>query len=103
MDFCKVKPTEREKANRLASSAAGAALENDLLLEMNSSAENGNTKTFVPGEGLPEETLDLQSYTTSFTKEQQEQIRELLSKAASLKEVDEIESQVKRGIFPKIL
>lgn len=98
LDYSKVKPAEREKAARFASSAAGAALESDLQLEQHSIGDNGQTKTFTPGELLPDEITPYVS--TTFTAEQKQQIRELLENASSVKEVEEIENAVARGILP---
>lgn len=94
LDYTRITKTERERADRLANSAAGAALESDVQSE----AKNGlsATKTFVPGEGESAK----ESFVTSFTKEQKEEIRELVSNARSPAEIDEIERSVKRGIFP---
>lgn len=74
--------TERATAKRLADSAAGAALENDI-------AKN---HSFEPEDA-----------TSVFTAEQKEQIRELLANATSIQQVEEIENSVKRGILPEQL
>lgn len=93
MDFSKVKPAERDRAERLARSAAGAALESDVRQE---------AKTFVPGQGLDDEA---QSRTTTnhFTAQDKEDIRQLLANASSAKELEEIENAVKRGVLPPAL
>ena len=99
LDFVKVKEAEREKAKRLAMSAAGAALESDVRLEARNAAtatSSSGTKTFVPGEGQSAE----ESFTTQFTKEQKEQIRKMVAEASSPEEIERIESSVKRGVFP---
>jgi hypothetical protein len=97
LDFAKVRASERERAERLASSAAGAALEGDIQQEakQNSSA----TKTFVPGESLDE----AKAVVISFTTEQKEQIGQLLANASSAKELEEIEAAIKRGVLPEVL
>ena len=87
----KIKQSEREKAERLAKSAAGAALESDAKIEA------GNT--FVPGEGRSAE----ESFATSFTPEQKEQIRQLVANAKSPEEIEQIEASVQRGVFPSFL
>jgi len=87
----KVTKTERDRADRLAKSAAGAALEADVQGETTS-----NTKTFVPGEGLSTEAV----ITTSFTAEEKEQIRQLVANASSPAEIEEIEQCVQRGVLP---
>lgn len=92
LDYTRITKTERERAERLANSAAGAALESDVQSE----AKQGVTKTFVPGEGESAK----ESFVTSFTKEQKQEIRELVANASSPAEIDEIERSVKRGIFP---
>lgn len=91
----KIKVAEREKAERLANSAAGAALEGDVKQE----ARQNATKTFVPGESLDE----AKAVVISFTSEQKEQIRQLLANASSAKELEEIESAVRRGVLPEAL
>lgn len=100
LDFVKVKEAEREKAKRLAMSAAGAALESDVRLEARNAAAASSrasgTKTFVPGEGRSAE----ESFTTQFTKEQKEQIRKMVAEASSPEEIERIEASVKRGVLP---
>jgi U2 small nuclear ribonucleoprotein A' len=113
LDFQKVKQTERERAQRLASSAAGAAMEADARMEARVAAatngaissgahanndyhgENG-TNTFEPGEGKSAE----ESFATQFTMEEKAKIRDMVANAASADEIDRIENLVKRGIFP---
>lgn len=121
LDFQKVKQSERERASRLATSAAGAAMEADARLEARAAAattasssadnaallashgsnatmtngENG-TNTFEPGEGKSAE----ESFATQFTVEEKAAIRDMVANAASAEEIDRIESLVKRGIFP---
>eukprot|EP00986_Skeletonema_menzelii_P006331 scaffold2384_cov143-Skeletonema_menzelii.AAC.2 len=107
----KVKQSERERAQRLASSAAGAAMEADCRLEaraaVSSSAADGGvtsktynddneTNTFEPGEGKNAE----ESFATQFTLEEKAKIREMVANAASAEEIDRIENLVKKGIFP---
>jgi U2 small nuclear ribonucleoprotein A' len=93
LDFSKVKPSERERAERLATSAAGATLENDVQQEARTA------KTFTPGEAVD----GGRSFVASFSAEQKEQIRELLAEASSAKEIEEIESAVRRGVLPEAL
>jgi len=117
LDFQKVKQTERDRAQRLASSAAGAAMEADARLEARAAAadissatdgavasgthadgsrgDNG-TNTFEPGEGKSAE----ESFATQFTAEEKTRIRDMVANAASAEEIDRIESLVKRGVFP---
>lgn len=93
LDFAKITSSERERAERLANSAAGAALESDVQLEAKSA-----TKTFVPGEGESAE----ESFITNFTPEQKETIRQMVASAKSPAEIDEIERSVRRGVFPTL-
>jgi hypothetical protein len=92
LDFSKIKKAERDRAARLAKSAAGAALESDVQAE----ARNDSTKTFVPGEGESAE----ESFATSFTPEQKEMIRQMVAEAQSPAEIEAIERSVQRGILP---
>lgn len=117
LDFQKVKQSERERAQRLASSAAGAAMEADAKVEARAASavpspdlvsESGGAhmaiggdnvtaaKTFEPGEGKSAE----ESFATQFTAEEKARIRELVANATSAEEIDRIEGLVKRGIFP---
>jgi hydrogenase maturation factor HypE len=94
LDFSKITKTERERAERLANSAAGAALEADIQGE----EVDGGAKTFVPGEGKTAE----ESFMTSFTPEEKEHIRQMVANAKSPAEIEEIERSVRRGILPKL-
>lgn len=119
LDYQKVKQNERDRAQRLASSAAGAAMEADARLEARAAATassasimngddtlvsasggsyaNGSTNnTFEPGEGKSAE----ESFVTQFTMEEKTKIRDMVTNAASAEEIDRIENLVKRGIFP---
>lgn len=111
LDFQKVKQSERERAQRLASSAAGAAMEADCRLEARAAAsssaadggvtsktynDDNETNTFEPGEGKNAE----ESFATQFTLEEKAKIREMVANAASAEEIDRIENLVKKGIFP---
>ncbi|CAB9501185.1 U2 small nuclear ribonucleoprotein A [Seminavis robusta] len=93
LDYVKITTSERDRAKRLANSAAGAALESDVQKEALS------TKTFVPGEGESAQ----ETFVTNFTPEQKEQIRQLVANAKSPAEIDEIERSVQRGVFPQHL
>ena len=119
LDYQKVKQNERDRAQRLASSAAGAAMEADARLEARAAATassasimngddtlvsasggsyaNGSTNnTFEPGEGKSAE----ESFVTQFTMEEKTKILDMVTNAASAEEIDRIENLVKRGIFP---
>lgn len=100
LDYSKVKTSEREKATRLAQSTTGAALESDVEQERHT---NGREKTFIPGEGLSFEDDVKPAAVNTFTLEQKQQIRELLISASSVKEIEEIESAVRRGVLPEKL
>jgi hypothetical protein len=90
LDFERITQSERSRADRLASSAAGAALESDVQ------EEGKHAQTFTPGEGKSAE----ESFVVNFTPEQKEQIRQMVANAKSPQEIEEIERSVKRGIFP---
>lgn len=91
LDFSRVTPAERERANRLVQSAAGAALEQDVQIEVSQIS-----KSFVPGAG----NTTKQSYKM-FTPEQKEAIRQMVANATSPSEIEWIEQCVKRGEFPQ--
>jgi uncharacterized membrane protein YebE (DUF533 family) len=95
LDHQRITKAERERAERLASSAAGAALESDVQNE----GRQSKTKTFTPGEGNTAE----ESFVVSFTPEEKEQIRQMVANAKSAQEIEEIERSVKRGILPKLI
>jgi U2 small nuclear ribonucleoprotein A' len=84
LDYVKVTNSERATAVRLAESAAGAALEDDIA------------KNRHPFEAAAEED----SLASAFTSEQKERIRELLANATNIQQVEEIENSVKRGLLP---
>ena len=99
LDFTKIKASERERAKRLASSAAGAALESDVQVEARQQQQQSSTSstslTFVPGAGnTAQESFGI------FTPEQKAQIREMVANAKSSAEMDRIEQAVTRGEFP---
>lgn len=91
LDHQRITKTERDRANRLASSAAGAALESDIQ------DEAGRQNTFTPGEGATAE----ESFVVNFTAEEKEKIRQMVANAESPKEIEEIERSVERGVLPK--
>ena len=88
LDLARISPAEREKAQRLSKSAAGAALESDVQQEAQ--------KTFTPGEGQSAQ----ESFQTSFTPEQKEQLRVMVANAKSPQEIEQIEASVQKGVFP---
>jgi len=96
LDYIKISKSERQKAQRLAKSAAGAALESDVQGEAREAAKNG-VKTFEPGEGGSAE----ESFVTNFTQEQKDQIRQMVANASSASQIEDIENSVKQGIFPE--
>ncbi len=91
LDHQKITQTERDRAKRLAGSAAGAALESDI--------QDERQKTFTPGEGASAE----ESFVVNFTAEEKEQIRQMVANASSPEEIEEIERSVQRGVLPKNL
>ena len=93
LDFVKVKQTDRDKAARLALSAAGAALEGDVQIEARDA--QSKAKTFNPGEGK-----SAKESFVNFTPEQKAQIKDLIANASSPAEIERIENCVKRGEFP---
>jgi hypothetical protein len=95
LDFVKVKQSEREKAKRLATSAAGAALESDVQIEARD-AKSNKSKTFNPGEG----TSAKEAFVANFTPEQKAAIKEMIANASTPSEIERIEECVKRGIYP---
>jgi hypothetical protein len=102
LDFTRIKPCERDRASRLANSAAGAALESDVALER--ATQYNTVKTFVPGEAFSDESNGGKSFVAAnFSSEQKELIRSLLANASSVQEVEEIESAVRRGVLPTAL
>lgn len=95
LDYVKISKSERDRAERLANSAAGAALEADVQGEQQHQSSS-TAKTFVPGEGLDTQ----KAFTAIFTAQEKEQIRELVANASSPAEIEEIEQSVKRGVLP---
>ncbi len=96
LDFVKVKQSERDRAKRLAMSAAGAALEGDVQIEAQQDAVKLKSKTFNPGEGKSAK----ESFVVSFSKEQKSKIKEMIAGATSPDEIERIEEFVRRGEFP---
>jgi len=103
LDFVKIKKSEREKANRLAMSAAGAALEGDVQIEARDARRAGldvsdmhATNTFNPGEGRSAKD----SFVVNFTPDEKDQIKEMIANASSPAEIERIEEFVKKGEFP---
>ena len=101
LDFHKITQSEREKAQRLAQSSAGAALEGDVRMEARIAAKASVTdeeesKTFEPGQGRTAQ----EAFVISFTPEQKAQIREIIANASSPEEIERIQWMVQRGVFP---
>ena len=109
-----MKQPERDRARRLATSAAGAALEGDVRIEAREAArahdesdrkgvEGGRSaaiKTFEPGEDLSGGVGAPLALAGVFTSAQRERIRSMVSEAGSPEEIEKIESCVRRGVFP---
>ena len=91
----KIKDAEREKANRLAKSAAGAALEGDVQME----AREATTKTFTPGEGQSTK----EAFITNFSPEQKLKIKQMITSAKNPADIEYIKNCVTRGEFPSSL
>jgi len=91
----KIKDEERERAKRLAKSAAGATLEGDIQLE----AREAATKTFIPGEGQSTK----EAFITNFTPEQKMMIKQIIADAKNPADIEYIKNCVTRGEFPSIL
>ena len=98
----KIKDAERSKAQRLAMSSAGAALEGDAQFEAREAAavaaSDNNVKTFTPGEGQSAK----ESFVVNFTKEQKVEIKNMIANAQSPAEIEKIEECVRRGVFPNL-
>ena len=101
LDYTKIKPAERDRASRLASSAAGAALERDVQSEQQQQQSNNNN-TFVPGDAAAD-SGGRSFVAANFTAQQKDTIRDLLANASSVQEVEEIERAVQRGVLPPAL
>lgn len=99
LDFVKVKQGERDRAKRLAMSAAGAALEGDVKVEAREAAKlapTSDTKTFIPGVGHSTK----ESFVVNFSPEQKAQIRDMIAGAKTPGDIERIEECVRRGEFP---
>ena len=94
LDFAKVKKAERKRAAAWAKSAAGKS-----VLQQKESEES-SAPTFTPGEGVDGQPQQSSFVTAHFTAEQKAYIRELLTSAESVQEMEEIENAVRRGILP---
>ena len=108
LDFEKIKDAERAKAQRLAMSSAGAALEGDVQIEAREAAAeaakneiNNTIKTFTPGQGQGQSAKE--SFTVNFTKEQKVEIKNMIANASSPGEIERIEECVRRGEFPTMV
>ena len=93
LDYQKINQKEREKAKRFALSAAGAALQSDIL-QQNTEPDN----TFIPGKA----NTAKENFRIQFTPAQKEQIREMIMNAKNPSDVEAIEECVKRGEFPSM-
>ena len=91
-----MKDVERERAERLARSAAGAAMDGDVKAGAREAAKA--TKSFIPGEGRSAK----ESFVVSFTPEQKELIKAMIGNASTPMEIERIEDCVKRGEFPQL-
>lgn len=101
LDYVKVKQAERKQASAWAKSAAGKAV----LDQSKEEADGTTAPTFTPGEGIEGQEGGTggggASFVTAhFTAEQKAYIRELLTSAESVQEMELIENSVRRGILP---
>jgi len=96
LDFVKVKEKERNRAKRLAISAAGAALEEDVKLEYQESEKD----LVIGTNALNNSTTCMREvFEKTFTNEQQLYIKDMITNASSLEEIESIEKSVKEGNF----
>ncbi|CAG2056154.1 unnamed protein product [Timema podura] len=86
LDFRKIKLKEREEANSLFKSKKGKELQKEIAKK---------AKTFVPGAGLPESTKP-----SGPSPEELWKIREAISKASSLEEVERLNRLLQAGQIP---
>lgn len=96
LDFVRVQEKERNCARRLEISASGAALEGDVRLEAKKSERD------LLWNKIKHRNKNLsikEVFERNFTKEQQTYIKNLISNASSLEEIEMIESQVIEGKF----
>uniref|UniRef100_A0A7S1ZH85 U2A'/phosphoprotein 32 family A C-terminal domain-containing protein n=1 Tax=Trieres chinensis TaxID=1514140 RepID=A0A7S1ZH85_TRICV len=117
LDYARVTKAERDRADRLSRSAAGAALESDVRAEARADArrnaknngrggtedESGGVKTFEPGVGpMGDDGTGAGAgvMAKAFTAAQREAIRKMVENAASPEEIERIEGCVRRGVFP---
>ncbi|GLH03277.1 hypothetical protein R5R35_001888 [Gryllus longicercus] len=86
LDFRKIKMKEREEANALFKSKKGKEIQKEIAKK---------SKTFVPGAGLAES-----SKPSGPTEEEVWKIREAISKASSLEEVEKLNRLLQAGQIP---
>ncbi|KAL1116809.1 hypothetical protein AAG570_005279 [Ranatra chinensis] len=89
LDFRKIKQKEREEANNLFKSKKGRELQREIAKK---------AKTFVPGAGLP----DLKKQSGQYYPSQEEiwKIRQAISKATTLEEVERLNRMLQSGQVP---
>ncbi|KAL0279424.1 UNVERIFIED_CONTAM: hypothetical protein PYX00_000988 [Menopon gallinae] len=85
LDFCKIKMKEREEAIALFRSKKGKELQKEIALK---------SRTFVPGAGLAAQTK------TGPSQEDLAKIREAISKATTLEEVEKLNRMLQSGQIP---
>jgi hypothetical protein len=97
LDLERITRTERNRAQQhLESNSILIEEEGEKPLYNSNNINNNNNYTFTPGEGASAE----ESFVVNFTKEEKEQIRQMVANAKSSQEIEQIERSVKRGIFP---
>jgi hypothetical protein len=99
LDYERITRTERYRAKQFWSSSSFEMEEEeeDEAGKTQDQIINNKSNTFTPGEGASAE----ESFVVNFTKEEKEQIRQMVANANSSQEIEEIERSVKKGIFPR--
>jgi len=104
LDYIKINQKDRDKAKRFALSAAGAALQSDILQQQNDRNDDDNTNTsdntntFIPGKA----NTTKENFRIQFTIKEKEQIRHMIMNASNPSDVETIEEYVRRGEFPSM-
>jgi U2 small nuclear ribonucleoprotein A' len=103
LDYTRVTKTDRTKATAWSKSAAGIAALAEIV-KNDGTTTMDTTKTFEPGESSVGDGntggTGTSFVTAHFTAEQKAQIRQMLAAAASVQEMEEIETAVRKGIMP---
>lgn len=86
LDFKKIKQMERDKANQMFSGENGRKLANEIGVR---------SKTFVPGENIPQN-----NGRKPLTAEEADAIKQAISKAKTLEEIERLNQMLKSGFIP---